>query len=92
MTDFLSPLLAALRARPLDSRLHQMEASVWQRIGRNQFQGQSSGWGWRAGLAAAMLAFGAFAGGGATARIDADASPFAIHSAYAPSTLLGSGR
>ena len=91
MTDTLSHLLAALRSKPLDTRLDQMEPSVWARIARDQSQSQSGVWSWRAGLAAAMLAFGVFAGGATAAKAATDPSPFALHSAYAPSTLLESG-
>ena len=92
MTDALSPLLAALRAKPLDARLDQLEPRVWERIGREQSQAQGGLWRWRAGVAAAMLASGTLAGGAAAANAVADPSPFAVHSAYAPSTLLESGR
>lgn len=91
MTDALSPLLTALRSKPLDTQLDQMEPHVWKRIGRDQSQSQSGVWSWRAGVAAAMLAFGVFAGGAAAAKAAVDPSPFALHSAYAPSTLLESG-
>lgn len=89
MTDTLSYLLAVLRSRALDARLDQLEPHVWVRIGRDQSQGGV--WTWRAGVAAAMLAFGVFAGGAAATKGAADPSPFALHSAYAPSTLLGAG-
>ncbi len=90
MTDTLSPLLAALRSKPLDTRLDQLEPHVWARIGRDQSPSQSGVWTWRASVAAAMLTFGVFAGGAAAAKAALDPSPFALHSAYAPSTLLES--
>lgn len=91
MTDTLAHLLAALRSQPLDAQLDQLELRVWERIGRDQSPSQGGVWAWRAGVAAAMLTFGVFAGGAAAAKAGVDPSPFALHSAYAPSTLLGPG-
>lgn len=92
MTNSIDPLLTAWCDRPLDPRLDQLEPRVWARIERLPPQAQSAAWRWRAGLAAAMLGFGAFAGGAPTAKGGADVSPFVVHSAYAPSTLLEGAR
>lgn len=92
MTDPIDPLLTAWCNHPLDPRLNQMEPRVWARIESQRSQAQPGAWRWRAGLAAAMLGFGVFAGSAATAKGGADLSPFAVHSAYAPSTLLEGGR
>ena len=88
----LERLLSALRDRPLDHRLDQLEPRVWGRIEGPRIRvGQPRGWRWQAGLAAVMLTFGVFAGS-AVARPESDLSPFAVHAAYAPSTLLGDDR
>ncbi|MBY0563680.1 MAG: hypothetical protein K2P58_05770 [Hyphomonadaceae bacterium] len=93
MNANLERLLSALRERPLDRGLDQLEPRVWERIeAAGIVVGPSRAWRWQAGLAAAMLTFGAFAGGAATARTESDFSPFAVHAAYAPSTLLGDDR
>lgn len=86
MHDPLDPLLSTLRARVVDAGLDQLEPLVWTRIKELQ-RVQAESWRWRAGLAAAMLAVGVFAGGAAAAK-SGGVSPFALHPAYAPSTLL----
>jgi hypothetical protein len=93
MTADLERLLLALRERPVDRRLDQLEPRVWERIEAARIVvGPTRSWRWQAGLAAVMLTFGAFAGGAAAARPESDFSPFAVHAAYAPSTLLGDDR
>jgi hypothetical protein len=93
MTDDLEPLLTKLRVRPVLRRLDQLEPAVWRRIDDVRVdQAQVRNWRWQAGLAAVILTFGAFAGGVAAARPETDSSPFAVHAAYAPSTLLGEHR
>lgn len=93
MNADLERLLSALRERPLDRGLDQLELRVWERIeATDVVVGPSRTWCWQAGLAAVMLMFGAFAGGAAAARPESDFSPFAVHAAYAPSTLLGDDR
>jgi hypothetical protein len=93
MTADLERLLLALRERPVDRRLDHLELRVWERIEASRIVvGPTRSWRWQAGLAAVMLTFGAFAGGAAAARPESDFSPFAVHAAYAPSTLLGDDR
>jgi hypothetical protein len=93
MTVDLERLLLALRERPLDRRLDQLEPKVWEQIeAARMIVGPPRAWRWQAALAAVMLTFGAFAGGASAARPAIDFSPFAVHAAYAPSTLLGDDR
>lgn len=93
MNGDLERLLSALRERPLERSLDQLEPRVWERIEGARIEvGAIRGWRWQAGLAAMMLTFGVFAGGAAAARPESDFSPFALHAAYAPSTLLGDDR
>ncbi|MGE0743531.1 MAG: hypothetical protein AB7O98_19525 [Hyphomonadaceae bacterium] len=93
MNADLERLFSALRERPLDRGLDQLEPRVWEQIeGARPDIGHTRAWRWQAGLAAAMLTFGVFAGGAAAARPENDFSPFAVHAAYAPSTLLGDDR
>ncbi|MBN8607621.1 MAG: hypothetical protein J0L81_11945 [Caulobacterales bacterium] len=93
MTADLERLFLALRERPVDRKLDQLEPRVWGRIeAARTIVWPTRSWRWQAGLAAVMLAFGAFAGGAAAARPESDFSPFAVHAAYAPSTLLGDDR
>ena len=88
MTTDLDQVLTLLRDQPTDRRLDQLEPAVWTRIGTLRSAPLPGVWGWRAALAAAMLAMGAFAGSIAAAKPAAEASPFAINSSLAPSTLL----
>lgn len=89
----LDALLTDLITRPLERPLDQLEPGVWRRIeSARAAQAQTRDWRWQAGLAGLMLTFGAFAGGATAARPELDASPFAVHAAYAPSTLLGEHR
>jgi len=92
MTPNLDSLLTALGERPLDPRLETLEPLVWSRIAaRSREPAMASVWAWRAALAALMLSAGALTAGSA-ANATPEASPFAIHSALAPSTLLGGDR
>jgi hypothetical protein len=92
MTTDLDQVLTRLREQPTDRRLDQLEPAVWTRIGTLRsapLRGVwASVWGWRAALAAAMLAMGAFAGSIAAAKPATEVSPFAINSSLTPSTLL----
>jgi hypothetical protein len=93
MMNDLDRLLAALRDRPTPRALNNLEPRVWERIeGARLDTAPALAWRWQAGLAAVMLTFGVFAGGAAAARPENDFSPFAVHAAYAPSTLLGEDR
>jgi hypothetical protein len=85
----LDTLLNALRARKPDVRLDQLEPLVWGRIAAARAPSDvGAALGWRTGVAAMMLTIGVLVGGTAAASAAQDISPFAVHSAYAPSTLL----
>ncbi len=84
----LDTLLAALRARRPDVPLDQLEALVWRRIeALRQFE-PATAMRWRTGFGALMLGLGMAAGGAAAASAAPEPSPFAVHAAHAPSTLL----
>ena len=92
MPDRLDLLFSRLREAPADRPLDQLEPAVWSRIDAARRDApRDAVWGWRAALAAVMLTTGAFAGSVAAAQSE-ESSPFAIHAALAPSTLLESGR
>jgi hypothetical protein len=93
MTDRLDPLLDRLRDAPSDRPLDQLEPAVWARIDAARRDAPRTGgaWAWRAALAGLMLTTGAFASSVAAAQSQ-DTSPFSIHSALAPSTLLEGGK
>lgn len=85
----LDTLLTALRAKKPDVRLDQLEPLVWGRVAavrKTVEVGMTLGW--RTSVAATMLTVGILVGGTAAANATQDASPFAVHSALAPSTLL----
>ena len=87
----LDTMLEALRTRTDGVRLEQLEAEVWRRIEAMREPGRGV-WAWRTAMAAVVLSVGMVAGGGAVASARADLSPFAVHTALAPSTLLGTSR
>jgi hypothetical protein len=82
----LETRLAALRERAIPEELAQIEPRVWARIDAQRAMPAAAILGFRAALVAAMMVSGIVAGSAASAR--SDPSPFAVHSAYAPSTLL----
>jgi len=87
----LDQLLTRLLDAEPDHRLDGIERRVWERIEGDRLEVARGGpWGWRATLAAAMLGVGVFAGSPDGMRARAT-SPFAIHSSFAPSTLLEGG-
>lgn len=89
MTTDLDYDLEELRNLPIDSRLDQLEPTVWRRIGGARRESSIADvWGWRVALAASMLSIGILADGVASAKPPHEVSPFAIHSTLAPSTLL----
>lgn len=90
-TMTLDPMLEALKSRPERERLGQLEAQVWRRIDA-KCQRERAEWAWRSAMAALVLSIGAVAGGGAVSSARADISPFAVHSALAPSSLLETNR
>ena len=93
MTANLDSLLASLGERPLDPRLETLETLVWSRIAARAREPVAPNlWAWRAAIAALMVSAGVLTAGGAGANATPETSPFAIHSAFAPSTLLGDRR
>ena len=84
----LDTLLTALRARRPDMPLDQLEPLVWRRIEAQQPTAPGGSFRWRTGFAALMLGLGMAAGGAAASSAAPEASPFAVHVAHAPSTLL----
>lgn len=91
MTD-LDRLLRAWSERPAQAELGQVEPQVWARIDTPDRTSASGMLGFRAALIASMMVVGVVAGGVATATAEPEASPFAVHSTYTPSTLLEGGR
>ena len=85
----LDDLLAAWRQRHGPSDLSQLEPRVWAAIAATRAPEVAGLLGVRAALVAAMMIAGVAAGAGAAASATpAEASPFALQSPYAPSTLL----
>lgn len=87
----LDQLLTRLRDAETDHRLDELERRVWERIEGDRLEiARVGAWGWRVALATATLCVGIFAAvpDGTRARAS---SPFAIHSSFAPSTLLEDG-
>lgn len=92
MAPRIDQLLDKLRDQPIDGALGQLEPLVWTRIERLRPPPSRGGvWGWRAALAASMLALGALTSAAATPRAQ-EMSPFAVHAELAPSTLLEAAR
>ena len=89
----LDTLLAAVKERPLDLRLDDLEPRVWSRIAALRRQpSPTSAWAWRTALAALMLSAGVLVAGANAANAAPESSPFAIYSSFAPSTLLRDGQ
>jgi len=91
MSD-LDRLLAAWSARAAPTDLNQLEPQVWARLSERARSADSGVLGFRAALVASVMAIGIVAGGAARATAEPEVSPFATHSAYAPSTLLEGGK
>ncbi|HRE44544.1 MAG TPA: hypothetical protein PKY87_11320 [Terricaulis sp.] len=91
MSD-LDRLLATWSARTAQADLSQLEPQVWARFSANDRNSTRSVLGFRVALVASVMAIGVIAGGAASATAEPEASPFAMHSAYAPSTLLEGGK
>ena len=83
----LDDLLAAWRQRHTPTDLSQLEPRVWAAIAATRAPDLAGLLGVRAALVAAMMIAGVAAGAAASAA-PAEASPFALQSRYAPSTLL----
>lgn len=91
MSD-LDRLLATWSARTAQADLSQLEPRVWARLNANDRNSARSVLGFRVALVASVMAIGVIAGGAASATVEPEVSPFATHSAYAPSTLLEGGK
>lgn len=91
MTD-LDRLLRAWSDRPTQANLSQIEPQVWALVDTRSRYPVSGMLGFRAALVASMMVLGIIAGGVASATAEPEASPFAVHSVYAPSTLLEGGK
>ena len=91
MSD-LDRLLATWSARSAQVDLSQVEPQVWARLSAEDRTAASGVLGFRVALVASVMAIGVVAGGAATATAEPEVSPFAMHSAYAPSTLLEGGK
>lgn len=91
MSD-LDSLLATWSARSAQADLSQLEPQVWARLGASNRSSNRGVLGFRIALAASVMAIGVIAGGAASATAEPEVSPFAMHSAYAPSTLLEGGK
>lgn len=84
----LETRLRAWQERTVPQELSQLEPRVWARIDAQRSTPAAGILGFRAALVAAMMASGILAGNAASGAAAPDRSPFAVHSAYAPSTLL----
>ncbi len=87
MRTDLDNALAAWRERRPQADLSQLEPRVWAAIAVARTPDVAGLLGVRAALVAAMMLAG-IAAGAASSAAPAEASPFALHSPYAPSTLL----
>lgn len=83
----LDDLFAVWRQRHTPTDLSQLEPHVWAAIAATRAPDVAGLLGVRAALVAAMMIVGV-AAGAATSAAPAEASPFALRSPYAPSTLL----
>jgi len=88
MNNDLEARLVAWRDRTVPGDLSQLEPRVWARIDAQRSTPAAGILGFRAALVAAIMATGIVAGSAASGAAEPDPSPFALHSAYAPSTLL----
>lgn len=88
----LDNLLRAWSERPVRADLTGVEAQVWAGVTAPDRTSTAGMLGFRAALIASMMAMGVIAGGVASATAEPELSPFALHSAYTPSTLLEGGK
>lgn len=91
MSD-VDKMLAAWSARSVRADLSQLEPQVWGRLSASERSSVAGALGFRAALVASVMTIGVIAGGAASATAEPEVSPFATHSAYAPSTLLEGGQ
>jgi hypothetical protein len=87
----LDEALAAWRERRPPADLRQLEPRVWAAIAASRAPDAAGLLSVRAAFVAAMMIAGVAAGASSGAA-PAEASPFAVHSPYAPSTLLEGAR
>ncbi len=87
MQTNLDDALSAWRERRPLSDLSQLEPRVWAAIAASRTPDVAGLLSVRAAFVAAMMIAG-IAAGAASSAAPAEASPFALHSPYAPSTLL----
>jgi hypothetical protein len=87
MRTDLDDALAAWRERRPLTDLSQLEPRVWAAIAAVRTPDLAGLLSVRAAFVAAMMLAG-IAAGAASSAAPAEASPFALHSPYAPSTLL----
>jgi len=90
LTD-LDDALSAWRERRPQADLSQLEPRVWAAIAATRAPDVAGLLSVRAAFVAAMMIAG-IAAGAASSAAPAEASPFAVHSPYAPSTLLEGAR
>lgn len=91
MSD-LDKMLTAWSGRDVGADLGQIEPHVWARLSVEEHTSASGVLGFRAALVASVMTIGVIAGGAVSATAEPEVSPFATHSAYAPSTLLEGGQ
>jgi hypothetical protein len=87
MRTDLDEMLAAWRRRASQADLSRLEPRVWATIAASRVPDVAGLLSIRAAFVAAVMIAGVAAGAASNAA-PAEASPFSVHSAYAPSTLL----
>ena len=91
MQTNLDDVLSAWRERRPQADLSQLEPRVWAAIAATRAPDVAGLLSVRAAFVAVMMIAGV-AAGAASGAAPAEASPFAVHSPYAPSTLLEGAR
>lgn len=87
MRTDLDEMLAAWRNRRRPADLSQLEPRVWAAIAASRAPDGAGLFSLGAAFVAAIMIAGV-AAGAASSTAPAEASPFSVHSPYAPSTLL----
>jgi len=87
MRTDLDEMLVVWRRRASQEDLSQLEPRVWAAIAASRAPEVAGLLSIRAAFVAAIMIVGVAAGAASNAS-PAEASPFSVHSAYAPSTLL----
>lgn len=88
MQNDLDHMLHALKVAPLDHALDGLARDVSQRMAERRVAGVQT-WGLRAAAVALVTMTGVAVSASGTAAAAPEASPFAVWSELAPSTLLG---